>query len=189
MKRNKEILSFVPNACTLMNAVCGIIALMITVYYRTQEVIYISCLLIAIGVFFDSIDGRLARRLKISSQLGKELDSFADLITFVITPMCIFLTLHSVGNRIEVSVLEILIAAFYVVCGVYRLARYNVSDHLTYFVGLPTTSAGILMSLYIFFSNHFSQAWANSQIYSICSFAFIIIIGIAMVSNVKVKRP
>ncbi len=188
MKTNDKLLSYVPNTCTLLNAICGIIALMITVYYRTHTVIYISCLLITIGVFFDSIDGRLARRLKISSQLGKELDSFADLITFVITPVCVFLTLHSIGNMIEVSIVEILIGAFYVACGVFRLARYNVSDHLAYFMGLPTTSAGILMSVYIFLSNYFSASWANSKVYTVCSFAFIILLGIAMVSNFKVKR-
>ncbi len=187
MSRN-DVIKNIPNMCTLANAVCGIVALLVAVFYQTATAYYISCLLIAIGVVFDSIDGRLARRLKVSSCLGKELDSFADLITFVITPMCIFLSMHSMGQAKYVTVIEIIIAAFYISCGVFRLARYNVGNFTEHFVGLPTTSAGLLMSLFILISNWQVKAWSGNVVYSICSYVLVVLLGIAMVSNFKVKR-
>ncbi len=187
MSRN-DIIKNIPNCCTLANAVCGIIALLVAVFYASTSAYFVSCLLIAIGVVFDSIDGRLARRLKVSSPFGKELDSFADLITFVITPMCIFLSMHSEGQAKLVTVIEILIAAFYISCGIFRLARYNVGDYSNHFVGLPTTSAGLLMSLFILLSNCFVKSWSGNFVYSILSYTFIIILGIAMVSKFETKR-
>ncbi len=183
-----NVIKNIPNMCTLGNAVCGIIALLIAVFYQTSSIFNISCLLILIGVIFDSIDGRLARRLKVSSALGKELDSFADLITFVITPMCIFISMHSVGRSKYVTIIEILIATFYISCGIFRLARYNVGDFTKSFVGLPTTSAGLLMSTFIFISNLQTSNWSESTFYSIASYVFIFLLGCAMISNFRVKR-
>lgn len=183
-----RIINNIPNICTIANAVCGIVALMISVFYKTFAVINTACILIAIGGFFDSIDGRLARRLKISSELGKQLDSFADLITFGITPMCVFLSLHSIINNNRIDLLEILIAAFYISCAMYRLARYNISDHTNYFVGLPSTASGMFIGLYTFISNILAPKWESSLIYTYTSYSIIVILGIAMVSSFRVNR-
>lgn len=182
-----KIISGIPNMCTIANAVCGIVSLMLAVFYKTSEIITISCVLIAVGGFFDSIDGRLARRLKLSSDLGKQLDSFADLITFGITPMCIFLTLHSIHHDHHITLIEIFITALYISCAMYRLARYNISDHTNYFVGLPSTASGMFMSMYIFISN-FNSSWLQSDIYTYISYGLIIFLGLAMVSKFKVNR-
>ncbi len=187
MSKN-DIIKNIPNTCTILNAICGIIALFIAVFHHSVQSYYISCLFIALGVLFDSIDGRLARRLKVSSPLGKELDSFADLITFVITPMCIFWSMHSEGQSKYITIIEIIIAAFYVSCGIFRLARYNVGNFTNHFVGLPTTFAGFLMSIFILISNICTENWSGNVIYSISSYIFIVVLGLAMVSNFKVKR-
>ncbi len=186
MKR--KFLNNLPNICTLLNAACGILALMISVFYKSQDYIMLACLLIAVGGFFDAIDGRLARRLKITSALGKELDSFADSITFVITPMCTFIAMHSIGNFNNVKLLEITIATFYISCGIFRLARYNISDYTTYFEGLPTTASGIFMSAYIFISNYYMEFWSNNITYTIISYIVIVLCGLAMISKFQVKR-
>lgn len=183
-----KFINNLPNICTIANAICGIVALMISVFYNTFEIINIACILIAVGGFFDAIDGRLARRLKISSELGKQLDSFADLITFGITPMCVFVSLHCINNRDIITLLEILIAAFYISCAMYRLARYNISDHTNYFVGLPSTASGMFMSMYVFISNLTATMWTESQIYTYVSYTIIVLLGLAMVSTFKVKR-
>lgn len=183
-----RIINNLPNTCTIANAVCGILALMISVFYKTFEVINIACILIAIGGFFDTLDGRLARRLQLSSELGKQLDSFADLITFGITPMCVFVSLHSINNDNEITLIEIIITAFYISCAMYRLARYNISDHTNYFVGLPSTASGMFMSMYVFISNLTADMWDNSIVYTYVSYTLIIFLGCAMVSKVKVNR-
>ncbi|OON99551.1 MAG: hypothetical protein ATN35_12070 [Epulopiscium sp. Nele67-Bin004] len=184
----ERILKEVPNMCTFANVVCGVMALMVSVFHRSQEAIIWACILIAIGGFFDAIDGRLARKLQVTSAIGKELDSFADMITFVIAPMCTFIAMHSMGYQQRVSMLEILVATFYISCGIYRLARYNSSDYTTYFEGLPTTASGFLMSVYIFTSIFLVDFWCKSGIYSVCSYVFIAICGLAMISTFKVKR-
>lgn len=177
-----------PNICTFCNAICGILALLIAISYRSHQGVTVACGLIAIGGVFDAMDGRLARRLQVSSQLGKELDSFADGISFVIAPVCIFLSMHSIGNHGTFHFAELLVVTFYICCGVYRLARYNAGEYATYFQGLPTTASGCLMSLYLFISNLHVPLWTGHNGYTVISYGFIVLLGIAMVSNVKVKR-
>lgn len=184
----QRILVNLPNTCTLMNAICGILALLIAVFYHTPESIKYSCFLITCGGFFDGIDGKLAKRYNVTSELGKQLDSFADSITFVITPVCVFLSLHSIVNCDVVCLHEIIIVTFYICCGVFRLARYNITECKPYFEGLPTTSAGVLMSLYIFISVINIDKITENMVYSIISYAFIILLGIAMISKFRVNR-
>lgn len=188
MKEYNKIIRELPNICTLMNAICGIVALLISVFYKSFAAINVACMLIAVGGFFDAIDGRLARRLKLSSEIGKQLDSFADSITFGITPMCAFLAVHSIGNTNKISLPEIFIASFYISCAVYRLARYNVSDYTNYFIGLPTTAAGIFMSFYTLTSNLLMNKWENNIYYTYFSYTLIILLGIGMISTIKVNR-
>lgn len=188
MTTKKKIIHQLPNTCTLINALCGLVALMISVFYKSPKVVNISCALILVGAFFDTIDGRLARRLKISSEMGKQLDSFADLITFGITPICVFLTVHSIGNLNKITLPEIIISAIYISCVIYRLARYNISNYTNYFEGLPSTASGMFMSLYTFISNLTIHMWSQSISYTIISYAIIIFLGIAMVSKVRINR-
>lgn len=184
----EKIIKIIPSSCTLINAMCGIMALLISVFHKTHIAIDVACFLILLGGFFDSIDGRLARKLKVESEIGKQLDSFADNITFGITPMCVFLALHSIGQDNRVSLPEIMIATFYIACTVYRLARYNVSEHMDYFMGLPSTAAGMIMSLYIFISKLTIHHWSGEVLYTYLSYGFIILLGLAMISTIKVKR-
>lgn len=183
-----KIINNLPNMCTMANALCGIFALILALFYKTVVVINISCVLITIGGCFDAMDGRLARRLKLSSEIGKQLDSFADLITFGITPMCVFLTMHSLNNENYLSLMEIFITGFYILCAMYRLARYNVSDYTNYFEGLPTTASGVLISMYIFISNLTFDAWTGNLLYTCTSYSLIIFLGCAMISKFRVNR-
>lgn len=183
-----KLLSIMPNAFTLANAICGITALMVSVFYKTQETIFLSCYLILLGSCFDFFDGFIARKLNLTSALGKELDSFADLITFGVAPMCVFLSLHSIGNSNSISVIQILVVTFYIACAIFRLARYNVSEFVPFFEGLPSTFAGLLVSFYTLFSNIFIEHWRGNVFYSIISFSIIVLLGICMVSTLKVRR-
>ncbi len=188
MDKNLKYKEYIPNACTLGNMACGVLALMISVFHGSYQSVNVACGFMLMGAFLDGIDGRLARKLQVSSLMGKELDSFADAITFGMAPMCVFLAMHSEVSRNPVSMPEILISTFYILCAVFRLARYNISDHSTYFVGLPTTASGMFLSIYICISNQNHRIWAGNLLYTGLSYAIIALLGLAMVSNVKVNR-
>lgn len=183
-----RLMRTLPNICTFCNAICGMMALLIAMSYRSHAAVLSACCLIALGGFFDAIDGRLARRLQVSSQIGKELDSFADAISFVIAPVCIFLSMHSTGNHGFFHFGELLVITFYICCGVYRLARYNTGDYTTYFQGLPTTASGCLLSGYMVVSNHTVHLWSGVFGYTLISYSLMVVLGLAIISNIPIKR-
>ncbi|WPK24640.1 hypothetical protein PUMCH_001920 [Australozyma saopauloensis] len=95
---------------------------------------------ICLGLFFDFFDGRVARLRNKASLMGQELDSLADLISFSVSPAIIA---FAIGFR---STLDTLILSFWVLCGLTRLARFNISTNnipkdstgkSQYFEGLP----------------------------------------------------
>lgn len=184
----KSVVRGIPNLCTLLNGACGIIALMTAVFYESHSAIHLACLFIALGALFDTMDGRLARHLKVTSEIGKQLDSFSDLVTFGVAPICVFFSMHATGRHLKVTVVQIIISAIYISCAMYRLARYNVSAPSDCFQGLPTTSAGLILSVYTLTSNYFVHRWEYSHFYSMVSYGLILLVALAMISNVKVKR-
>ena len=136
----------IPNTITLCNLICGCIA--ITFAFHSQLVA--ALLFIVLGAFFDFFDGFAARKLGVTSPVGKELDSLADVVTFGLAPAAmVFVLLSSyvrlyaissgitlAGNPIRfLNVAAFLIAAF----SALRLAHFNVDERQTSsFIGLPT---------------------------------------------------
>ena len=121
----------IPNAITSANLFCGCLA----VTQIAEGNLTIASLLIILGAFFDFFDGMAARLLKVTSPVGAELDSLADVITFGLAPSYLVYTWL---NNIDVSILNygaFLLAIFSAV----RLAKFNVDDRqVTSFIGLPT---------------------------------------------------
>ena len=72
-----------PNILTLLNAACGIIS----IYFILHNNFIIAFIFIAIATLFDLFDGIIARRLKVYSEFGKQLDSLADTVSFGVAPM------------------------------------------------------------------------------------------------------
>lgn len=135
---------------TLGNAVCGMGALFSMMsYIHTSEVrhIYFACALVMVALVFDVVDGRVARWRQTSSALGRELDSLADVISFGVAPAMIAYGcgMHGFFDRI--------VLAYFVACGVSRLARYNVTaealseggDKVKYFEGTPIPTSVLLV--------------------------------------------
>lgn len=129
-----------PDYVTCMNLVSGLLA----IYAAVHHYFTASALLLLAGVFFDAIDGYLARRWHQESKFGAELDSLADLVTFGVAPMVLVMLNY---NTVWLSLLSILIP----IGGALRLARHNINRHLTkgYLIGLPITVSGIVMPLLI----------------------------------------
>lgn len=144
---------------TLANAVCGTGALfsMLT-YLQTSDIthVYFACGLVFTALIFDILDGRIARWRQKNSIMGRELDSLADVISFGVAPAVIA---YGCGMQ---GFYDRIILTYFVVCGVSRLARYNVTaeelsgdgDKVKYFEGTPIPSSLLLVML---------MAWAASQ--------------------------
>lgn len=111
-----------------------------------------AAILILIGMMLDSMDGRLARMLKVDSQLGKELDSLADIVTFGVAPS--FLVYYTYFYQF--GILGMMVAGLFPLFGAFRLARFNIStdkSSLNYFIGVPITAAGGIMAILTLFGN------------------------------------
>lgn len=142
------------DAITMLNGMCGVLSIFTSLHYCLGEgsgtpdksLLYIALAFLPFGLFFDFMDGRVARWRKKSSMMGQELDSLADLITFGVAPATVATTL---GLR---TTLDSILLSFFVLCGLVRLARFNVttatmpkdaSGKSKYFEGtpIPTTLA------------------------------------------------
>jgi len=137
---------------TLGNAVCGTGALFSAMtFLETGAVrhIYFACALVLAALVFDVLDGRIARWRQKSSSLGRELDSLADVISFGVAPAVLA---YACGMQ---GFYDRIVLAYFVACGVSRLARYNVtaetlsegSDKVKYFEGTPIPTSIILVGL------------------------------------------
>jgi len=131
-----------PDYVTCLNLLSGLASIYLAIHGEYN----LAAFLLLTGVFFDSIDGFLARALKKESKFGAELDSLSDLVTFGVAPMVLVSTYYDTA---WLSVLVILIP----LCGSLRLARHNINRHLTkgYLIGLPITFSGLTIPLLIVF--------------------------------------
>lgn len=180
MKKN------IANICSLMNAVCGLFVILILSCYSNFYYVNIACVFILFGVFFDSIDGNLARKFNCTSELGRQLDSFADLITFGIAPICMYIAMDRSFHTFEVNLIKIIIGIFYILCAVYRLAKFNVSSNDSYFTGLPTTASGLILSCLVLLINNILSysILVNFHIIDLS----ILLLAFLMVSPFKVNK-
>jgi len=137
---------------TLANAVCGIGALFsMMTYLQTGDLrhVYFACGLVLAALVFDVLDGRIARWRQKTSAMGRELDSLADVISFGVAPAVIA---YGCGMQ---GFYDRIVLAYFVACGVSRLARYNVTAEalsgddgkVKYFEGTPIPTSLLLVVL------------------------------------------
>lgn len=127
---------------TFGNASCGMVSLFLCLYYLTEgegAFLWGVFLVLPSALVFDALDGYVARRWGQHSNLGTELDSLADIISFGVAPAVLG---FSLGLR---GLWDVVVLTYYVGCGISRLARYNVT-HATlaettgkvqYYEGIP----------------------------------------------------
>ncbi len=150
----------IPNMFTLGNAFSGFSAIICAVLStQTPSLLTVSAGLIFLAMVFDALDGRVARMTGVTSDLGANLDSLCDAISFGLAPAVVLFQLLS--GAVWMPLLWVA-GAFYVGCAVYRLARFNVEtgDHSEdahlWFNGLPSTGAAAVVSLGVFASGFFA---------------------------------
>ncbi len=141
--------------------------------------------LIIIGIILDALDGRLARLLNVKSDLGTQLDSLADIVTFGIAPALLFSYTNSIGG----GWLDISLAGLFVLCGGYRLARFNSaqSEETSFFTGVPITAAGGILAITTLFHTHLPPM-ANLLIIALLSYAMVSTIRIPSLKNITLPN-
>lgn len=139
----------IPNTITCCNLISGCIA----TYFAFKGEYSTALTFIVVGAIFDFFDGFAARLLKVSSPIGKELDSLADVITFGFAPAALvfsalssYFTAESGDLLVYVPCLAFLIAAF----SALRLAKFNLDERQTMgFIGLPTPANALFWATLI----------------------------------------
>ncbi|MEQ8474775.1 CDP-diacylglycerol--serine O-phosphatidyltransferase [Fulvivirga sp.] len=158
-----SIKKHIPNLLTSSNLVCGCLGII----YCFQGDFKLAVYLIWIAMLFDFLDGFAARLLKVSSPIGKELDSLADMVTFGVLPAILILQLIEQHETGPIKYIALLIAVF----SALRLAKFNVDDkQQSVFIGLPTPANALFLSSLIFVFERFP---AFNQLYFLVGVAVI----------------
>ena len=142
----------IPNLITLLNLLCGCIALVFAGEANFEMAFFFVCL----GIFFDFIDGFFARLFHVSSQLGLQLDSLADMVTSGVVPGLVLFKMLSNSVNSDPSLMYLPYLGFIITLGsCYRLANFNIDTRQTdSFIGLPTpANALFILSLPLILKN------------------------------------
>lgn len=153
-----------PNWFTIGNLLSGIFSITFIMhgYYRS------AAIFIFLAAFLDLFDGRVARKLKVNSEFGVELDSLADIVSFGVAPALLFHSLLLPSFFATASFI------LYPTIGALRLAKFSMKPTVGYFIGIPITIAGLIIAAMGLF------LYANP-------FISILLAGL-MVSPIKVKK-
>lgn len=178
-------LAWIPNSLTMGNLLCGFISVIFSSQGTTNSFFWAGLIILG-AALLDGLDGPVARILKVQSELGGQLDSLADCVTFGVAPG--YLAYQSYFSGIIVPIfgkpidLGIFIASIFPICVAYRLARFNVIHVPNAFSGLPAPVGGIIVALT-------PICFYNIEIPRIIYGIFFVLVGIMMVSTFKYSKP
>ncbi|MGI6679748.1 MAG: CDP-diacylglycerol--serine O-phosphatidyltransferase [Dehalobacterium sp.] len=163
--------SIVPSLFTVANLVLGILAIINIM----GDKFYYAAVFIILAMIMDVLDGRVARKLDVSSNFGKELDSLADVVSFGVAPAILVY-----AQSLEVyQWLGLIVIIWYAVAGALRLARFNVITTSGYYQGVPITAAGSFLAFLLFFPHLISPV-----VYLLITLA----LGFLMISTIRVPK-
>jgi CDP-diacylglycerol---serine O-phosphatidyltransferase len=171
--------SFIPNLFTLANLFSGFTAIV----YISHGDYHKAAAFILFAAIFDMLDGVVARILKAMSELGAELDSLCDAVSFGVAPAYMLYHIYFA----DIGQLGIFISSLPALAGVLRLARFNVSlvgfDDKDYFTGLPIPAAALTIISFIIFV--YLKYDISSHAKDILMYVVTIATAAAMVSKIK----
>ncbi len=160
------------NTITLFNLIFGSLSLISTLHANYQ----MAAIFILLAVVMDGMDGRVARKFGIISDMGKQLDSLCDLVSFGVAP-AILLYAQVLAELSWIA--GLLATVLYIMCGAFRLARFNVLSIEEYFVGIPITLAGAVLALISLLAVY---------IPGYLILMLVVLLAIMMISNLKVPK-
>jgi CDP-diacylglycerol---serine O-phosphatidyltransferase len=210
--RFRKGLYLLPSMFTAGNIAMGFLAVLsslrgfqIVVENSEKASIYFdyAAIYIGIAIICDTLDGRVARLTKTTTEIGVQLDSFADVLTFGIAPTVLVYSWGigaSFGEQSSIHGVAVFVLFMYLMCGAFRLARFNLQSlrprvllegtpkvDKKSFVGLPIPPAAGLIASII----HFSPAPLNTytgnigDVYSVLMIMLLSVLGLLMVSTVR----
>src|SRR5947208_654181 len=187
---------FLPNLLTAGNLFCGFVALTKIVEADVDknnfyQQITLSLGFILLACIFDLLDGRVARMGGVESPFGREFDSLADLISFGAAPA--FLVHHVVLKDVFSDRPQIgwFIASIYLLCGAFRLARFNClaamagSGGSKDFLGFPIPSAAGLVASLTLLIIHLNEKDKSLGPWKYVPAAVLVLLSVMMVSTVR----
>jgi CDP-diacylglycerol---serine O-phosphatidyltransferase len=159
-----QFIKAVPNLFTIGNLLSGVFSITFNMngYYRT------SAICIFLSTVFDFFDGRIARKLKVNSEFGVELDSLADIVSLGVAPALLFYSLHTSSPFTTLAFM------LFPTMGALRLAKFNVKPTVGHFIGLPITAAGLTV--------------ATMGIFLYSNTLITVILALLMVSPIRIKK-
>jgi len=188
-KRILRDTALLPTLTTLMNGVSGFAA----IHYATKAGLghvdaignlKIAALLIFVAMIFDALDGRLARMTRQASDIGAQLDSLCDAISFGVAPAILMVQTVAMALKAEMTPFHVfaqegsqlgrvvmVIAAVYICCALLRLARFNVENapdvlHHMEFKGLPSPAAAATVASFVLLFDYFETVpggWKSAE--------------------------
>ncbi len=148
----------IPNALTCGNLLCGCVG----VVEAFHNNLLISCILVGVALIFDFLDGFLARMLKVSSAIGKDLDSLADMVTFGLLPSIIVYQLLMQSIPDLMGIWKAYPAFIMAIFSALRLAKFNNDTRQSdTFIGLPTPANAMLIAALPFIVQLESEFWKD----------------------------
>lgn len=198
------MLKQIPNLFTLLNLVCGTIAIIFILQTgetlvsidegswvpQLPEKIWWGSAFICVAAVVDFLDGFVARLFKATSSLGAQLDSLADVVSFGVAPGLILYQLLRISfagqeNGLDVSIWALSPALIFPAAAAWRLARFNTEETSSGdFSGLPSPAAGLLVaSLPVILFNNYLDV-ASILINKWVLYGIIIVVSYLMISRV-----
>ena len=210
-RRAARMVKVVPSLLTLGNLLMGFAA----IFYASRDPqmarllpmfspLTIAAACIFIGMVFDALDGRVARMTRQTSELGEQLDSMADMVSFGVAPAFLVIQLVGIGTPFFGGESEgitradiyfdrtvLIVAGVYVACTALRLARFNIeldqpteADHMS-FKGLPSPAAAGTVASFVILHQSLLADSVAAKWTAIAMVGVALLVGIAMVSTMR----
>jgi len=179
--RGPSINRLIPNVLTLAALCSGLTA----IRFALQENLKLAVIAIIVAAIFDALDGRVARRLGVTSRFGAELDSLSDFLCFGVSPA---LVLYVASLR-EVGALGWIVTLMFPMCSALRLARFNTALLAdtpppawtgSYFTGVPAPAGALLALVPLMVSFEIEAAWPR---HALVVGTVLVVVGGLMVST------
>ena len=179
---NKKTRMILPNAITLIGVCIGLTS----IKFAIDGKFVIAIIAILFAGLMDALDGRIARLIKGTSKMGKELDSLGDVISFGVAPALIMYF----WNLQYLDKLGWFVCLTYVVCVALRLARFNINSDEepswkdNFFEGMPSPAGGIIVLMPLIFSFSGYGSFFTKINYDIVVPVFFIVVSILLISTI-----
>ncbi len=204
----KKGLYLFPTAFTAANILMGFLAVLYSIrgFQAAPEIAasYFNYAGIFIGfaILFDTLDGRVARMTRTATEIGVQLDSLADVLTFGIAPIALIYS-WGIGavfaEKSSTHTLGVFLLFMFLMCGAFRLARFNLQAtrprvllegtpkiDKKNFVGLPIPPAAGLMAAIVHYAPMPLNTYGNyAQFYGILMIILLGVLGVLMVSTLR----